>query len=109
MSPGPIQLDQATALTLMLGPNGSVGIQASDDGEAKLASELFEARVVALFGLRSLRFDRGSLRGSLAKGRGGTCQQLWDTRELHLVSLDYGGETREVGAIDVNIDQDLVA
>ena len=28
MSPGPIQLDQATALTLMLGPNGSVGIQA---------------------------------------------------------------------------------
>ena len=40
---------------------------------------------------------------------GGTCQQLWDTRELHLVSLDYGGETREVGAIDVNIDQDLVA
>ncbi len=32
-----------------------------------------------------------------------------DTRELHLVSLDYGGETREVGAIDVNIDQDLVA
>ena len=39
----------------------------------------------------------------------GTCQQLWDTRELHLVSLDYGGETREVGAIDVNIDQDLVA
>ena len=27
MSPGPIQLDQATALTLMLGPNGSVGIQ----------------------------------------------------------------------------------
>ena len=29
MSPGPIQLDQATALTLMLGPNGSVGIQAS--------------------------------------------------------------------------------
>ena len=42
-------------------------------------------------------------------GDGGTCQQLWDTRELHLVSLDYGGETREVGAIDVNIDQDLVA
>ena len=42
-------------------------------------------------------------------GVGGTCQQLWDTRELHLVSLDYGGETREVGAIDVNIDQDLVA
>ena len=41
--------------------------------------------------------------------RFGTCQQLWDTRELHLVSLDYGGETREVGAIDVNIDQDLVA
>ena len=41
--------------------------------------------------------------------RSGTCQQLWDTRELHLVSLDYGGETREVGAIDVNIDQDLVA
>ncbi len=31
MSPGPIQLDQATALTLMLGPNGSVGIQASAD------------------------------------------------------------------------------
>ena len=31
MSPGPIQLDQATALTLMLGPNGSVGIQASSD------------------------------------------------------------------------------
>ena len=31
MSPGPIQLDQATALTLMLGPNGSVGIQASLD------------------------------------------------------------------------------
>ena len=29
MSPGPIQLNQATALTLMLGPNGSVGIQAS--------------------------------------------------------------------------------
>ena len=28
---------------------------------------------------------------------------------LTLVSLDYGGETREVGAIDVNIDQDLVA
>ena len=28
---------------------------------------------------------------------------------LRLVSLDYGGETREVGAIDVNIDQDLVA
>ena len=23
------------------------------------------------------------------------------------MSLDYGGETREVGAIDVNIDQDL--
>ena len=42
-------------------------------------------------------------------GVSGTCQQLWDTRELHLVSLDYGGETREVGAIDVNIDQDLVA
>ena len=35
--------------------------------------------------------------------------ELWDTRELHLVSLDYGGETREVGAIDINIDQDLVA
>ena len=31
MSPGPIQLDQATALTLMLGPNGSVGIQASSN------------------------------------------------------------------------------
>ena len=31
MSPGPIQLDQATALTLMLGPNGSVGIQASNE------------------------------------------------------------------------------
>ena len=31
MSPGPIQLDQATALTLMLGPNGSVGIQASSE------------------------------------------------------------------------------
>ena len=30
MSPGPIQLDQATALTLMLGPNGSVGIQARE-------------------------------------------------------------------------------
>ena len=46
----------------------------------------------------------------MAQGRrSGTCQQLWDTRELHLVSLDYGGETREVGAIDVNIDQDLVA
>ena len=44
-----------------------------------------------------------------AFARIGTCQQLWDTRELHLVSLDYGGETREVGAIDVNIDQDLVA
>ena len=44
-----------------------------------------------------------------AAAPGGTCQQLWDTRELHLVSLDYGGETREVGAIDVNIDQDLVA
>ena len=43
------------------------------------------------------------------KRRTGTCQQLWDTRELHLVSLDYGGETREVGAIDINIDQDLVA
>ncbi len=42
-------------------------------------------------------------------GDPGTCQQLWDTRELHLVSLDYGGETREVGAIDVNIDQDLLA
>ena len=35
MSPGPIQLDQATALTLMLGPNGSVGIQASGFGEIK--------------------------------------------------------------------------
>ena len=33
----------------------------------------------------------------------------FETRKLHLVSLDYGGETREVGAIDVNIDQDLVA
>ena len=33
MSPGPIQLDQATALTLMLGPNGSVGIQASRETE----------------------------------------------------------------------------
>ena len=43
------------------------------------------------------------------KAQGLPCQQLWDTRELHLVSLDYGGETREVGAIDVNIDQDLVA
>ena len=47
--------------------------------------------------------------GELFGTEGGTCQQLWDTRELHLVSLDYGGETREVGAIDVNIDQDLVA
>ena len=45
----------------------------------------------------------------IAEAPGGTCQQLWDTRELHLVSLDYGGETREVGAIDINIDQDLVA
>ena len=32
--PGPIQLDQATALTLMLGPNGSVGIQASPQTSA---------------------------------------------------------------------------
>ena len=40
-------------------------------------------------------------------GAFGTCQQR-DTRKLHLVSLDYGGETREVGAIDVN-NQDLVA
>ncbi len=47
--------------------------------------------------------------GRKAVEKNGTCQQLWDTRELHLVSLDYGGETREVGAIDVNIDQDLVA
>ena len=46
---------------------------------------------------------------TLQGASGGTCQQLWDTRELHLVSLDYGGETREVGAIDINIDQDLVA
>ena len=44
MSPGPIQLDQATALTLMLGPNGSVGIQASyrivkdHGGDIELAS-----------------------------------------------------------------------
>ena len=35
MSPGPIQLDQATALTLMLGPNGSVGIQASSNPPLK--------------------------------------------------------------------------
>ena len=46
MSPGPIQLDQATALTLMLGPNGSVGIQAreaqkrmSDDPKKKENAE----------------------------------------------------------------------
>ena len=39
MSPGPIQLDQATALTLMLGPNGSVGIQASG------TAAVFAARV----------------------------------------------------------------
>ena len=39
MSPGPIQLDQATALTLMLGPNGSVGIQArtTSAGSLKLS------------------------------------------------------------------------
>ena len=65
--------------------------------------------------IRNSDIDR--LRGLFAKRliatmdmlKNGTCQQLWDTRELHLVSLDYGGETREVGAIDVNIDQDLVA
>ena len=56
---------------------------------------------------QSLRERMGNLTGPAAPG--GTCQQLWDTRELHLVSLDYGGETREVGAIDINIDQDLVA
>ena len=56
----------------------------------------------------SLSQTLGDVYASLCKkGASGTCQQLWDTRELHLVSLDYGGETREVGAIDVNIDQDL--
>ena len=47
MSPGPIQLDQATALTLMLGPNGSVGIQAS------LARESFSNGRDGGFGLES--------------------------------------------------------
>ncbi len=56
-----------------------------------------------------LTMERDFLSHGLGRLRCGTCQQLWDTRELHLVSLDYGGETREVGAIDVNIDQDLVA
>ena len=42
MSPGPIQLDQATALTLMLGPNGSVGIQARGaSGNETMLSSLF--------------------------------------------------------------------
>ena len=41
MSPGPIQLDQATALTLMLGPNGSVGIQASSEMRETKRSMIF--------------------------------------------------------------------
>ena len=63
--------------------------------------------------LNTGRLVASSLKTSTSReyqcAQGGTCQQLWDTRELHLVSLDYGGETREVGAIDINIDQDLVA
>ena len=58
--------------------------------------------------MKHLEGTRNCIAGR-ARRSNGTCQQLWDTRELHLVSLDYGGETREVGAIDVNIDQDLVA
>ncbi len=46
MSPGPIQLDQATALTLMLGPNGSVGIQASE-AEAAAFIERAENELLA--------------------------------------------------------------
>ena len=70
--------------------------------------ELAEFDENGLWWIRSVGF---SSRGTLVATAEGlvTCQQLWDTRELHLVSLDYGGETREVGAIDVNIDQDLVA
>ena len=34
---------------------------------------------------------------------------LGHSRAAFSENLDYGGETREVGAIDVNIDQDLVA
>ena len=57
--------------------------------------------VVNQVGLSGTSFTPSS---AIADGMIGTCQQLWDTRELHLM-----GETREVGAIDVNIDQDLVA
>ena len=70
-----------------------------EDGKLKLRIQAIHAHSRGTYGRERVRRQLD----------GGTCQQLWDTRELHLVSLDYGGETREVGAIDVNIDQDLVA
>ena len=48
MSPGPIQLDQATALTLMLGPNGSVGIQASVESRQRFNERMWKAKIMTV-------------------------------------------------------------
>ena len=58
MSPGPIQLDQATALTLMLGPNGSVGIQARETVDGRRRS-FRDWRRLSAPSRRRLRHRRG--------------------------------------------------
>ena len=78
----------------------------NDGGEV---NDLLLKRVLYGISCRNYEAAAEAIPGAIGLSSSGTCQQLWDTRELHLVSLDYGGETREVGAIDVNIDQDLVA
>ena len=64
MSPGPIQLDQATALTLMLGPNGSVGIQASVESRLNRLSELSQAVDERLDGQLARQSELEAMRSS---------------------------------------------
>ena len=78
MSPGPIQLDQATALTLMLGPNGSVGIQASAPFCGR--TRLVEAREVKLVTIWERRgFERAARQAVLGDG----AIWIWNLADEH--------------------------
>ena len=78
MSPGPIQLDQATALTLMLGPNGSVGIQASVESRLNRVSELSQAVDERLDGQLARQSELEAMRGS----QDGLSSEVEDLKKL---------------------------